>query len=106
METYNKLVRDGVPKHLESNGIKFTSHIATDSEFKDKLQEKVVEEAIELKEAMTKEELADLLEVVEVLKKHEGWSTLEIEEIRLKKLKEKGGFDRHIILEKCEKKAQ
>ena len=41
---YNKLVRDNIPAHLDSKGIQHTSHIADESEYWAKLQEKFSEE--------------------------------------------------------------
>lgn len=99
MKTHNKLVRSKIPQILESKNIPYKAHTADKIEYMEKLYEKLLEEAGEVSADRNKEELADLLEVIEAVKKHNGWSTQEIEEIRLKKLAERGGFDEPIILE-------
>ncbi len=96
---YNKLVRSKILELLEAKGIPYVSHMANEAEYKEKLYEKLLEEAGELSKDRNKEELADLLEVVESIKKLNGWNTAEIEEIRLKKLEKRGSFDQPIILE-------
>ena len=96
---YNKLIRSKILELLDAKGIPYTSHIADESEYKEKLYQKLLEEAQELAKDRNKEELADLLEVLETIKKLNGWDALEIEEIRIKKVQEKGGFDQPIILD-------
>jgi predicted house-cleaning noncanonical NTP pyrophosphatase (MazG superfamily) len=46
--------------------------------------------------AKNEEELADIIEVVEALKKLPEF--VNVEEIRIKKLKERGGFEKKIII--------
>lgn len=99
MKVYNKLVRDGVPDHIRSVGEPFTIHIASEQEFRQKLYEKLAEEAQEFGQGSGIGELADLLDVVDEVKKLNGWSSEEVEEARLKKFEKRGGFDRRIILE-------
>jgi predicted house-cleaning noncanonical NTP pyrophosphatase (MazG superfamily) len=100
MKTHNKLVRSKIIEGLALKNIPHIYHLAGPEEYQKKLYEKLDEEAKEfIFEPLKKEELADLLEVIEAIKKLHGWESKEIEEIRLKKLKEKGGFDQPIILE-------
>jgi predicted house-cleaning noncanonical NTP pyrophosphatase (MazG superfamily) len=97
---YNKLIRDKVIELLDKKGVQHREHVATASEYEEKLFEKLLEEANEVvKDKNNKEEIADLLEVVEAIKKLKGYTTEEIEAIRLKKLDERGGFEKQIILE-------
>jgi predicted house-cleaning noncanonical NTP pyrophosphatase (MazG superfamily) len=84
---------------LDKKGISYKSHIADESEYRERLYEKLLEEAGELVKDHNKEELADLLEVIEAIKKLNTWSTAEIEEIRLKKREEKGHFEDPLILD-------
>ncbi len=99
MMKHNKLVRSKILHMLESKSIPYSSHIASQDEYRDKLYEKLVEEAGELSRDRNEEELADLLEVIEAIKKLNNWSSSDIENIRLKKREERGHFEDPIILE-------
>lgn len=59
---FDKLVRDKYPEILGKKG-KFRT--ADEEEYKQKLREKIVEEAEELQGSVSKEELADVLEAIE-----------------------------------------
>jgi predicted house-cleaning noncanonical NTP pyrophosphatase (MazG superfamily) len=96
MESYNKLVRDKIPEILDGKGISYEKRIASPEEYKAELIKKLGEEVKEFSEAGDPEELADILEVVEALKKLPEYAA--IEELRLKKLKERGGFEQGVIL--------
>ena len=95
-EGYHKLVRDKIPEHLKAKDVPFEQNIATPEEYKKRLLEKLSEEIKEFREAGDIEELADIIEVIEALKKLPEFAN--VEEIRKKKLAEKGGFDQKIIL--------
>lgn len=95
-ESYNKLVRDKIPEHLDSKGIPYEKRIANPEEYKEELFKKLDEEIKEFLEAKNSEELADILEVIEAIKKLPEFS--DVEEIKNKKLEEKGGFENKIIL--------
>lgn len=96
MKQYNKLVRDNIPGYLDSKGISYEKRIANTEEYKEELIKKLDEEIKEFMEAKNIEELADIIEVVEAFKKLPEFS--DVEQIRIKKLNEKGGFDKKIIL--------
>ena len=96
MEQYNKLVRDKIPEYLDSKGIIYEKRIANNEEYKKELIKKLDEEIKEFIEEKNTEELADIIEVIETLKKLPEFSN--VEEIRIKKLQEKGGFEKKIIL--------
>ena len=96
MESYNKLVRDKIPEHLDSKGISYEKRIASEEEYKDELFKKLDEEIKEFQEAKNSEELADIIEVIEAIKKLSEFS--DVESVRIKKLAEKGGFEEKIIL--------
>ena len=40
MESYNKLVRDKIPDHLDSKGISYEKRIANQEEYKEEFEEK------------------------------------------------------------------
>jgi predicted house-cleaning noncanonical NTP pyrophosphatase (MazG superfamily) len=96
MGKYNKLVRDKITDFLDGKGITYEKRIATEEEYKIELIKKLEEEAKEFSEEGSPEELADVIEVVEALKKLSDYHN--VEEIRIKKLEERGGFDKKIIL--------
>jgi predicted house-cleaning noncanonical NTP pyrophosphatase (MazG superfamily) len=96
MEKYNKLVRDKIPEYLDSKAIPYEKRIANSEEYKEELIKKLAEEIKEFSESKNMEELADITEVIEALKKLPEFSNLE--SVRNKKLEEKGGFDKKIIL--------
>lgn len=96
MENYNKLVRDKIPEHLDSKGISYEKRIANEEEYRIELIKKLEEEVKEFLEVKTVEEFADILEVIEALKKLPEFT--KVEEIKKKKLEEKGGFEKKIIL--------
>ena len=96
MESYNKLVRDKIPELLDFKGISYEKRIATPEEYKLELIKKLKEEIIEFIETPNEEELADIMEVAEALKKLPEF--VNTEEVKNKKLSEKGGFEKRIIL--------
>jgi predicted house-cleaning noncanonical NTP pyrophosphatase (MazG superfamily) len=96
MESYNKLVRDKIPEFLDDKNISYEKRVASFEEYKIELIKKLNEEIKEFSEAGDLEELADVIEVVEALKKLPEYQN--VEEIREKKLEEKGGFNERIIL--------
>ena len=96
MGKYNKLVRDKIPEYLDSKGIFYEQRTANTEEYKKELIKKLEEELKEFLEVETVEELADIFEVIEALKKLPEFAN--VEEARIKKLAEKGGFDKRIIL--------
>ena len=96
MESYNKLVRDKIPEILDKKGVPYEKRIASDEEYKVELVKKLGEETEEFLKDNSPEELADVIEVIEALKKMTDYEN--VEEIRRKKLEERGGFDQKIIL--------
>lgn len=96
MGKYNKLVRDKIPEFLDSIGISYEKRIATPKEYKIELVKKLKEEMSEFFKAQNNEELADIIEVINALKKLPRFS--KVEEVRKKKLTQKGGFNKRIIL--------
>lgn len=96
MESYNKLVRDKIPEILAGKGISYEKRIASDEEYKEELVKKLGEETEEFLKAGDPEELADVIEIIEALKKLPDYEN--VEELRIKKLEERGGFEQKIIL--------
>ena len=96
---YNKLVRDKIPDVLNERNIPNTFHVADAVEYEEKLFHKLLEEANEVMSDRNIEELADMYEVLDAIKKLKGFSDEEIAAVRNKKLEEKGGFEKRIVLE-------
>jgi len=99
MNRYNKLVRDGIPEHLEARGIKYTSRILKPDERKRALLRKLIEEAQELCDDPGLAERADVAEVLIALDAAHEFTPEAIEEARIQKLNEKGGFEKAVFLE-------
>ncbi|MBE6714056.1 MAG: phosphoribosyl-ATP pyrophosphohydrolase [Ruminococcaceae bacterium] len=100
--TYQKLVRDKIPKIIESKGEKPVTKILNDNEYRDSLFTKANEELNEVKTAEsldeTKKELADLLEVIRAMAEQKGFSLSEIIEEADRKAEQRGRFSKRIFL--------
>lgn len=100
---YQKLVRDNIPKIIESNGEIPTTRILDDNTYKIELEKKLREEYQEVLEASGDdriEELADMLEVMKALAKLEGKTIQDILNCADAKVKKRGAFEQKIFLEK------
>jgi predicted house-cleaning noncanonical NTP pyrophosphatase (MazG superfamily) len=100
VKKYNKLVRDKIPQHIKSLGKPCDYHIANDKEYWLKLKEKLIEEVNEFNKEESKDELADILEVIDAICKFKKYNKKEISKIQKQKRKERGSFNKRIILEK------
>ncbi|MFA6522238.1 MAG: nucleoside triphosphate pyrophosphohydrolase [Patescibacteria group bacterium] len=96
---YHKLIRDKIPQLIKRNGGVPIVHIATQKEYWLKLKEKLQEEIAEFNEDESVEEMADILEVLEAMCKHKKFNKRKLASVKAKKLKERGGFKKKIILE-------
>jgi predicted house-cleaning noncanonical NTP pyrophosphatase (MazG superfamily) len=96
---YNKLVRDKVPAYIKSKGEISVTHIATDSEYWQKLKEKLLEEFEEFQKNERIEEYTDMLEVIEAIGNYKKFNNKDVQQIKMKKAEEKGKFNDRIILE-------
>ncbi|WP_174590897.1 nucleoside triphosphate pyrophosphohydrolase [Methanocella conradii] len=105
----SKLVRDKVPDIIRESGREPVVKPISGEGLKKALKDKLVEEAVELKNSNDLyDELADVLEVVEALIEQYGLDRQKLEEARKEKLHRAGGFKRgYLLIEKDEKhKAQ
>lgn len=96
---YNKLVRDNIPQHISSKGGVAIVHVAEEQEYWAKLKEKLQEEVEEFVETEDEEEIADILEVIQAIEQYKNWDPLEISRIKEKKARERGRFEKRIILD-------
>ncbi|MBP6889341.1 MAG: nucleoside triphosphate pyrophosphohydrolase [Candidatus Moranbacteria bacterium] len=96
---YHKLVRDRIIERIEAKGERAIWHTATDEEYHERLLAKLDEEVREFTEACSPEEMSDIFEVITALLAEQGWALEDIVALQKQKRKERGGFDRKIILE-------
>jgi len=99
MTLYNKLVRDKVIEQIEAKGETARYHIASDTEYQEKLLLKLQEEVGEFVEAQNQEEMADVFEVITALLESSGWSLEDIVAVQQEKREKRGSFSKRIILE-------
>jgi len=95
---YNKLVRDKIPDVITRRGDKPVTQVLDADAYRQELRRKLQEEVAEFGESGEVEELADVLEVVYALAAAEGVSQFQLEEMRKRKRRERGGFDRRMLL--------
>lgn len=96
---YNKLVRDDIPAYIRTKGGTPVYHVASESEYWEKLKEKLSEELKEFTDAESAEEFADLLEVMDAVADYKGFDRERIQAIRKQKADERGVFRKRIILD-------
>lgn len=96
---YNKLVRDKIPEYIRKKGGNPITHIADDTEYWQKLKDKLLEEMEEFKKDESIEEFADLLEVIDAIAEYKKFDRNEIERIKNQKAVERGKFKEKIILD-------
>ncbi len=96
---YDKLVRDRIPTIIRKSGKEFTTHIAGDKEYEQKLWEKLKEEIGEFRFVPCEEEMADVLEVMEAITVFYELDPYDIETARQVKAGRRGSFKDRIILE-------
>ena len=95
---FEKLVRDFIPGLILRHGDRPVTRILDEEEFGLELTRKLREEVDEFCESGTVEELADILEVVYALAGESGIDRDTLEEIRGRKRRERGGFEKRIFL--------
>jgi predicted house-cleaning noncanonical NTP pyrophosphatase (MazG superfamily) len=99
---FDKLVRDDIPRTIERSGERAVSVRATGEELQQLLQQKVVEESLELFAATTPKEVlaetADLVEVVEALCLAFDLSEADLRNAMRAKRESRGGFSDGVVL--------
>ena len=101
--TYNKLVRDKIPKNINSmEGRNATWRIMDDDEYIKELNKKLLEEAHEFIEGNAVEELADIMEVIQSIMRVKNISYEELKNVQQMKREKKGGFSNKIYLVEVE----
>lgn len=95
---YNKLIRDRIPEVLAATGKEYKVRKLKDKEFLDYLNKKLSEEYDEYLESGTVEELADIMEIIHAIAEYKKVSVKELENIRVKKAKKRGAFEKRLLL--------
>lgn len=98
MKSYNKLVRDKIPKIIGESGKTCNIKYADEKEQLKLLEEKLQEEVSEYIEAKNLEELADIMEVLFGLAKNLGFTEEELLKCREHKRNQRGGFEEGVVL--------
>lgn len=96
--TYNELVRDKIPEIIESDGKTCKTELLSDEEYIKMIDAKLDEELAEYHKDQNIEELADLMEVIYAAALARGYSLEDLEMVREKKVQERGGFEKRILL--------
>jgi len=94
----SKAVRDLIPEILRLSGRECIIRELSDSSFLPEIENKLEEELKEYLKSRELEELADLLEVIYRVAELRGSSKAELETIRQRKKREKGGFEKNLLL--------
>jgi len=95
---YNKAIRDKIPEIIKESGEKCNIQTLSDEKFLVEIEKKLSEEVTEYQNDKNPEELTDILEVVYRIAQLKGISKQELEQIRIKKLQDRGGFDKNLFL--------
>jgi predicted house-cleaning noncanonical NTP pyrophosphatase (MazG superfamily) len=100
---YWKLVRDRIPEIILKEGKAPNTIRMTCAEYKQELLRKITEEVKEIKKAARNKremmkEIGDAQEVIEAIIKAFGLNGKEIREIKRRRKKERGGFEKRIFL--------
>ena len=99
---YDKLIRDRIPEIMDEAGVDYEIETLDEADFERALRTKLLEEASEAAEAMVRadlvKELADLQEVAATLMALVGIETDEVERIRAQRRRDRGAFERRLLL--------
>jgi predicted house-cleaning noncanonical NTP pyrophosphatase (MazG superfamily) len=91
-----KLVRDRIPEIIRSKGEDPRFYVASYAQYGRALLSKLEEEVHEFLTKPSVEELADISEVIRAINEHYRW---DVERERVRKERERGGFEKRYILE-------
>ena len=98
MTKFNKAIRDKIPEIIQKDGHTCNIQTLSDEKFLVEIEKKLSEEVTEYQNDKNPEELADILELIYRIAQLKGISKQELEKIRIKKLQDRGGFDKNLFL--------
>jgi predicted house-cleaning noncanonical NTP pyrophosphatase (MazG superfamily) len=101
---FKKLVRDNIPDMITRNNQLGEFVIYPEADFENELILKMQEEIGDYLTTKDPQELADILEIIIELGRIRNLPFAEIENIRQRKLEERGGFSKRIFLVKVRDK--
>lgn len=95
----SKLVRNKIPQIIEAKGEKAKTHVADDTEYWQRLKEKLQEEVEEFLKDENIEEYIDVLEVLEAISTFKNFPKEEITKVKTEKVEKKGSFSERVVLD-------
>ena len=98
---YNKLVRDRIPEIIQNSGKRCQVETLSETEYRQALLEKLVEEAQEARQAGAGDlvtEMADLQEVIAAVLAAWQISPEQVQQVQRQRHLERGGFERRLQL--------
>ena len=98
MTKFDKAIRDKIPEIIKKDGHSCNIQTLSDEKFLVEIEKKLSEEVTEYQNDKNPEELADILEVISRIAQLKGISKEELEKIRIKKLQDRGGFEKNLFL--------
>ena len=98
MTKFNKAIRDKIPEIIQKDGHTCNIQTLSDEKFILEIEKKLSEEVTEYQNNKNPEELTDILEVIYRIAQLKGISKEELEKIRVKKIQDKGGFEKNLFL--------
>lgn len=96
---YDKLIRDKIPEIMESRNTRYKIHTADETEYWEKLRQKLTEEYKEFSKEQNIDELSDLLEVIYAIADLKFGGVENLEKARKEKHEKHGGFEKRLILD-------
>lgn len=102
MREYDKLVRDRIPEVVRENDETPVTHTVDGEAYRERLREKLVEEATEFRDDPTVEELGDVLDVVAAIREAEPVDESDLQRKRRAKAAQRGGFEDGVVLDRVE----
>lgn len=102
MPIYNKLIRNRIVEILENEGLNYNVRVLEEDEYLAEIKKKLYEEVKEFEQTTNQtdalEELSDILELIHAALAVHKKSFEELEAVRLKKQRERGGFEKRLFL--------
>ena len=103
---YDKLIRDKIPDIIKRNNKIPMTHIASEKEYNEKLNQKLIEEVNEFVKDQNIGELVDILEVIHAIAENINISKEKLENLRKEKAAERGSFKNKLILDEVKDVSQ